>query len=200
MFWDNVACVYDIFANFINRKTNRGLQNNVVEMIEPTDEVLECACGTGLLSGVIAQKCKSLTATDFSAKMLKKADKKFGMYDNIKFEEGNILHLDYVDESFDVVVAANVIHLVDEPYKAIREFDRVCQKGGRIIIPTYITKNDKGKVACFIDMAGKSGAGFKRQFTFEEYEEFIACAGYENVKYTLIGGRIPCAVAVIKKP
>ena len=23
MFWDNVACVYDIFANIINRKANR---------------------------------------------------------------------------------------------------------------------------------------------------------------------------------
>ena len=25
MFWDNVAWVYDIFANFINRKANRAL-------------------------------------------------------------------------------------------------------------------------------------------------------------------------------
>ena len=25
MFWDNVAGVYDIFANIINRKTHRGL-------------------------------------------------------------------------------------------------------------------------------------------------------------------------------
>ena len=25
MFWDNVACVYDVFANVINRKTNEEL-------------------------------------------------------------------------------------------------------------------------------------------------------------------------------
>ena len=77
MFWDNVAGVYDIFANIINRKTHRGLCAKVENEISITDEVLECACGTGLLSGVIAEKCNSLIATDFSVKMLKKASKKY---------------------------------------------------------------------------------------------------------------------------
>lgn len=57
VFWDRVACVYDVFANVINRKANRALCAAVEPWIEPGDEVLECACGTGLLSGVIAQRC-----------------------------------------------------------------------------------------------------------------------------------------------
>ena len=65
MFWDNVAWVYDIFANVINRKANRQLCATVEQFISPTDEVLECACGTGLLSEGIARRCKSLIATDF---------------------------------------------------------------------------------------------------------------------------------------
>ena len=73
MFWDNIAWVYDIFADGINRKANRKLCKVVAGLISPTDDVLECACGTGLLSGVIAKRCKSLTATDFSAKMLTRA-------------------------------------------------------------------------------------------------------------------------------
>ena len=80
MFWDNVAWVYDIFADGINRKANRKLCKVVARMISPTDDVLECACGTGLLSGVIAKRCKSLTATDFSAKMLARTRKKYGHY------------------------------------------------------------------------------------------------------------------------
>ena len=71
MFWDNVAWVYDIFADGINRKANRKLCKVVAGLISPTDDVLECACGTGLLSGVIAEKCRHLVATDFSANMLK---------------------------------------------------------------------------------------------------------------------------------
>ena len=199
MFWDNVAFVYDIFEKVINKKTNEGICVKVAEEILETDGVLECACGTGLLSGVIANRCKNLVATDFSKKMLKKASKKHGKYTNIEFREGNILQIEYPNERFDVVVAANVIHLLDDPYKAIAELDRVCKRGGKIIIPTYLNKNDKGKNSVFASVIGKLGANFKRQFTFDTYKKFIKDAGYENVEYTLVDGKIPCAVAVIKK-
>ena len=199
MFWDNVAGVYDIFTNIINRKTHKGLCSKVEEEISDTDEVLECACGTGLLSGVIARKCKSLVATDFSRKMLKKANKKYSAYTNVEFREGNILQIEYPDENFDIVVAANVIHLLDEPYKALAELDRVCRKGGKIIIPTYMNKNDKGKISLFANTVGKAGADFKRQFTFDTYKKFIKEAGYKDVDYFWIEGKIPCVVVVIKK-
>ena len=54
MFWDTVAGVYDIFVNVINRKTHQRLKKIVSDLIGPDDVVLECACGTGLLSAVIA--------------------------------------------------------------------------------------------------------------------------------------------------
>ena len=75
MFWDQVAGVYDIFVNVINRKTHKILKEIMSDLIEPDDVVLECACGTGLLSAVIAKKCRRLTATDFSGKMLMKTEK-----------------------------------------------------------------------------------------------------------------------------
>lgn len=199
MFWDSVAGVYDIFANIINKKTHDGLRAKVAAEISEMDNVLECACGTGLLSGVIAEKCNSLIATDFSVKMLKKASKKYCAYSNIEFREGNILQIEYPDEKFDVVVAANVIHLLDEPYKALAELDRVCRTGGKMIIPTYMNKNDKGKTSGFANTVGKAGADFKRQFTYDTYKEFIKKAGYKNVEYSLVEGKIPCAVAVIMK-
>ena len=40
MFWDNVAWVYDLFANFINRKANRALCEAVAQMIQPEDEAI----------------------------------------------------------------------------------------------------------------------------------------------------------------
>ena len=65
MFWDNVAGVYDLFVNVVNRKTHEKLREIIAGLIKPGDDVLECACGTGLLSAVIASKCGTLTATDF---------------------------------------------------------------------------------------------------------------------------------------
>ena len=51
-----MALVYDIFANVFNRKANKKLCDTVTALIRPTDEVLGCACGTGLLTGVTAHK------------------------------------------------------------------------------------------------------------------------------------------------
>ena len=68
MFWDRVAWIYDVFANGINRRANRALYAEVVKWIDPSDVVLECACGTGLLASAVALRCKSLIATDFSEK------------------------------------------------------------------------------------------------------------------------------------
>ena len=184
MFWDRVAWVYDVFANGINRRANRAMCAAVAAQIRPEDEVLECACGTGLLTGVIAARCRALTATDFSEKMLAQAD---------------ITKLDYPDGRFDTVVAANVIHLLDEPLQALRELDRVCRPGGRLIIPTYMNRTDKGTTNRVSGAIGRAGADFKREFTLESYQAFFAAAGYTDARYTLCEGRIPCAVAVLQK-
>ena len=199
MFWDNVAGVYDIFVNIINRKTHRRLKEIVSDLVEPDDTVLECACETGLLSAVIAEKCRQLTATDFSEKMLKKAEKNCRAFRNITYDQADITALPCPDSSFDKVVAANVIHLLDNPLAAISELNRVCKDGGMLIIPTYMNKDDKGKTNGFAGAVGKAGADFKRQFTVESYRQFFLDAGYSDVKVSLADGRIPCAVAVMRK-
>lgn len=137
MFWDRVAWVYDVFANGINRRANRAMCAAVAAHIGPEDEVLECACGTGLLTGVIAARCRALTATDFSEKMLAQAERKDANCRNVRFAQADITKLDYPDGRFDAVVAANVIHLLDEPLQALRELDRVCRPGGRDFFASF---------------------------------------------------------------
>lgn len=137
MFWDRVAWVYDVFANGINRRANRAMCAAVAAQIRPEDEVLECACGTGLLTGVIAAQCRALTATDFSEKMLAQAERKYANCRNVRFAQADITKLDYPDGRFDAVVAANVIHLLDEPLQALRELDRVCRPGGRDFFASF---------------------------------------------------------------
>ena len=135
MFWDSVAGIYDIFVNVINAKTHKALCRETKKLFDKKDRVLECACGMGMLTEVIASECMELTATDFSPEMLKRAKKKCRRFGNIRFEKVSIISLPYSDSSFDKVVAANVIHLLDEPYKALSELDRVCCRDGMIINP-----------------------------------------------------------------
>ena len=199
MFWDRVAGVYDLFVNVVNRKTHKELRHIVADLIRPEDHVLECACGTGLLTKVIAGKCKAVTATDFAPGMLKRAEKNCAAFGNITFRQADITALDWPEGAFDKVVAGNVIHLLDETGKALNEMNRVCRDGGLLIIPTYMNKDRKGKTSAFASTVGKAGADFKRQFTADSYRQFFLDAGYRDVRITLADGRIPCAVAVMKK-
>ena len=84
--------------------------------------------------------------------------------------------------------------------RALQELERVCRPGGRLIIPTYMNRTDKGTTNRVSGAIGKAGADFKRQFTFDTYKQFIAAAGYDDVDYAYCPGRVPCAVAVIHKP
>ena len=199
MFWDHVAGVYDVFVNVINKKTHQDLKRIVSELICSGDVVLECACGTGLLSAVIAEKCGMLSATDFSLKMLEKARKNCAAFHNITFSQADITALPYPDGTFDKVVAGNVIHLLDDPMAALCELDRVCKNGGMLIIPTYMNRDSKGKTSGFASTVGKAGADFKQQFTADSYKRFFLDAGYSDVRITVADGRIPCAVAVMTK-
>lgn len=197
MFWDKVAGVYDIFVRIINKKTHKMLIKKTVSLFTDQDEVLECACGTGMLSAPVAGVCRHLNATDFSENMLKRAKKNCREGDNISFTQADIMNLPFEDNSFDKVVAANVIHLLDEPMKALCELRRVCRNGGQLIIPTYINRTKGGKTSGFAKTVGKAGADFKRQFTFDSYKDFFADAGFQKADYTFIDGKIPCVLAVI---
>ncbi len=198
MFWDNISPVYDLFEKIYNGKVYTGTGKKVAEFIEPADEVLECACGTGAISVFIAQKCRKLIATDFSEGMLRQASKKCRKYTIITIGKADITNIKCRDNRFDKVVAGNVIHLLPDPEKALHELERVVKPGGKIIIPTYINMSKRtGTVAVrFITILG---ADFKRQFDLASYKEFFVDMGYDDVEYYVVDGRMPCAIAVITK-
>lgn len=199
MFWDKVAGMYELFENIYNGKVNKQLCAEVAEMMDSSDTVLECACGTGMITKCIAPKCRKVVATDLSEGMLKQASKNCRDLSNVKIKRANIMKLEYQDETFDKVVAGNVIHLLEEPNKALAELERVCKKGGKIIVPTYINHENAGKSGVFVKIWDKLGAGFKRQFNYTTYKEFFSKAGYTDVEYKLVQGKMPCAIAVITK-
>ncbi len=199
IFWDRVSGVYDFFVYFINYKVRKNLRKEIAKFFDRQDVVLECGCGTGMLTEVIASNCLSLTATDFSLKMLEKASEKFSNYENIKFETANILKLDYKDNSFDKVLAANVIHLLENPHKALNELNRVCKPGGKIIIINYVNRKSDGKENLFTKIIEAIGTGFKKKFTFSSYRKFIVDAGYADAQFIDVSGFIPCSIAIIKK-
>lgn len=199
MFWNIVAKFYDIFENYYNGNVNSRLVKQIAELIEKDDKVLECACGTGMISKGIGPKCKELIATDFSDGMLKQAKQNCAHLKNVKIKKSDIMSINCKNGTFDKVVAGNVIHLLDKPYEALEELMRTCKKGGKVIIPTYVNNENNGKPSLFIHFLEKFGANFKNQFDFSSYKQFFEKTKYKNIDYILIKGKMPCAIAIITK-
>jgi len=199
MFWYIAAKYYDFFEKLYNGKVYKELGDRVAEYISENDNVLECACGTGCITKSVANKCFSLIATDYSEGMLVQAQKNCKKLGNITFEKSNIFSLSYADSTFDKVIAGNVIHLLDEPQKAMDELMRVCKPGGMLIIPTYVNICKDGNPSFIVKFLEMLGVKFKRQFSPESYKEFFQKMGYSDVSFNLVEGKMPCCIARITK-
>ena len=194
MIWDRVAPLYDLAVSTLNRRVYDGTGAVVARLIRPGDTVLECACGTGAIASAIAPVCARVVATDFSEGMLKQARKKLARFPHVVVEQADITHLHYADDSFDAVVAANVIHLLPEPGDALKELKRVVRPGGTIIVPTYVIPK-KRAYAMFLSVISRFGVHFQEHFDPVSYRAFFERMGCTGVTYRVVRGRIPCVVA-----
>lgn len=97
-----------------------------------------------------------------------------------------------------MVVAGNVIHLLPEPQKAMKELLRVCREGGKVILSTYINKSEKSSRVA-VKFLEKLGADFKQQFDEDSYRRFFEDMHLTRTEFTIVEGRMPCDIAIITK-
>jgi ubiquinone/menaquinone biosynthesis C-methylase UbiE len=122
--FDEVAPVYDSVLPFFATAA-RGF----LHMIEPMPgaRLLDLGCGTGALTAeALARGCE-VTAVDAAPSMIERLRTSLPTVD-ARVMDATALAL--ADDSFDIVVAAFVLHLLDHPTAAAREASRVLRPGG----------------------------------------------------------------------
>lgn len=196
-FWDRIAGLYDI-AEKLNGKVYRKLVTTTEELVPQGAVVLDVAAGTGELSFAAAKNAEKVTCTDLSMKMLEVAQRKAKRKNirNVAFDVRNIFELKDADETYDVVMAGNVLHLIENPEKAVEELWRVTQKGGKLLLPTFMIK----KKSYLIEIYKVLGFKPATDYTPELYCKMLAECGLGKVRVKNINGMIPCCYAVIEKP
>jgi len=105
---------------------------------EQKDEILEVGCGNGRDLLEIAKTGCKLTGIDISEEMLEGAKKQLAP---LKQAQVNIMYadvtkLDFKDNSFDKIIASEVLEHIPEFEKALAEMARVLKPGGELVVST----------------------------------------------------------------
>lgn len=100
------------------------------------DEVLDVACGPGLLTCALARVARRVVGVDLVPAMLERARKeqeRAGL-DNLTWQAGDARALPFGDATFDQVVTRFSFHHLLDPAQALGEMVRVCRPGGTVTV------------------------------------------------------------------
>lgn len=191
-FWDRTAKSYDHFM-----KKDHKAYKQMYSLIYPVvrhKQVLELATGTGLIAKHIVRSADHIEATDASQEMIEQA-KQGVKTTKLYFSVQDMFHLPYADQSFDVVIVANALHIVPEPEKALSEIRRVLKDDGVLVAPTFTHADNAffGKVkAFFMKLAGFP---LHSKWTSHEYLVFLRENGWTVQKRTVLKASFPLTYA-----
>ena len=191
-FWDKNAGRYDRFM-----RKDRAAYDEMYELIRPVvrhKTVLELAAGTGLIAKHIVNAAAHIEATDASAERIAEA-KRDKRSEQLYLSVQDMFRLPYAEESFDVVIVSNALHIVPQPEKALQEIKRVLKDDGVLIAPTFTHAGNSfsGKVrAFFMRMAGFP---LHSRWTSEEYLRFLRQNGWSVRKSAVLKASFPLTYA-----
>ena len=191
-FWDKNAGRYDRFM-----RKDAAAYERLYRLLRPVvrqKTVLALATGTGLIAKHIVHSADHIEATDASQEMIEQA--KQGVKSaKLYFSVQDMFHLPYADQSFDVVIVVNALHIVPEPEKALSEIRRVLKDDGVLVAPTFTHADNAffGKVkAFFMKLAGFP---LHSKWTSHEYLAFLRENGWTVQKSTVLKASFPLAYA-----
>ena len=177
--------------NFVKHTTKNPLQKFLIEnfykrLIAETknleiDNVLDVGCGEGFTLKRFSQEKigKKLEGVDFLDSAIEIGKK---LHPEITLKQGDIYELEYKNDSFDLVMATEVLEHLEEPEKGLKELIRVSNKYLLLSVPN----EPFFMIANFL-----RGKNLKRlgndmehiqHWTSEEFQKFTQDKGLEIIK------------------
>ena len=193
--WNFFAPVYE-FSMRVQKDIYSYLYERIGEVAKGK-VVLELATGPGMIARHIAPAAKSVVATDLAPKMIETALKAKNP-ENLSFEVADATSLRFEDNSFDVVVIANALHIIPNPEKALAEIRRVLKDDGLLIAPNYLL-NVSGIKNLWKKILNLIGIRFAHEWTANEFKAFLESNGWSIKMDRVIEGRIDLVYVECKR-
>lgn len=180
-FWDKRA---DKYAQqpIKDMASYRDTLERTRRQLSPGDEVLEVGCGTGTTALHLAPSARRITASDVSGRMIEIAKAKAveQQLENVRFERATLFDEKLEAGSFDVVMAFNLLHLLEDIPGAVRRIHALLKPGGRFVSKTPCPGEQSRLWSALLTVLRLLGfAPYVRCLSFAELEGILTEAGFE---------------------
>lgn len=171
---------------------------HLLDVMDQTGEgsVLELACGTGTLSGLLRQHLSddvSLVATDISPDMLEIAKQQLGTVAGLELQIADAMDLPFPDADFGTVMCQFGIMMFPDKRRGLSEMLRVLSPGGRAYVSMWddVADNDFFNHAdqAVQDLNPREPINFLAGFSYTNTDEIRAdfeAAGFENLDISIV--------------
>lgn len=141
--------IYSSYSGFYDFFFGRFFRPRIREMIRqlgirPGDRVLELGFGTGISLPYYPPGCE-VVGVDVCRSMLQRAAEKLPHLPHLKVRlvEMDAGRLAFPDHSFDHVIGAFMITVVENPYRVISEMLRTCKRNGKLALVNHFQSEHK---------------------------------------------------------
>jgi ubiquinone/menaquinone biosynthesis C-methylase UbiE/DNA-binding transcriptional ArsR family regulator len=142
--------------------------------------VADLGAGEGLLSELLARRCKKVIAVDNSEKIVAfgKAKAKKNSMKNLEFRQGDLQNPPIESGSVDLVILSQALHHAATPADAIAAAYRILKSGGQIMILDLLEHNfDKAR-----ELYGDRWLGFPESSLHRWLED----AGFKKIEINVV--------------
>ena len=130
-----IADRYDFITGFLSYGQDRRWKQRLIRLarLEPSDRVLDLACGTGDIVCGAASHVSCAVGLDVTHRMVQLAKRRYPAEAGLHFVTGDMLALPFPDRSFTVVTIGYGLRNVPDLQQSLREIRRVLAPGGRVL-------------------------------------------------------------------
>ena len=198
-FWDWLARWYDRRAHKddeLNRAADR-----LAKVLDADDTVLDYGCASGVVACRIAADVKEVRGIDTSARMIELANERASERDlaNVHFARTTIFDEELGSETYDAVVAFNILHLVEDASAALRRISELLRPGGLLVSVT--PAGEAGRIlrvlGSFVLRVGL--LSHLTAFRVSDVQALLRDGGFEVLESEVFEGAIPTWFAVARR-
>lgn len=200
-FWNRTAEKYSR-APIADEAAYRHKLEKTREYFTPDSAVLEFGCGTGGTAREHAPHVRHILATDLSEEMIRIAQTRAAEegVENVTFQRTSFDALDCPPESFDVILAMSILHLLEDRDAAITKVETLLKPGGVFVSSTVCLADRMWFIWPIIPIARLFGLfPLVRVFSSRALRRSLEAAGLRiEYDWTAPGGNV--AFLVARKP